>query len=168
MPTAIFFLWWDAELRISGAIVASLYSLPRRRSPQGVGTNRNGASALIVALGLAIPFLLPFAGAAVYLGAVRYFRPAPAASGPGGQERVPQDAQHRVASIVFVPWTGKDVCETRRFDNSTGRISFDGTAACDFPPPDEERSTSQQLRLSDEKTVTAADRMRGIQDAFKK
>jgi hypothetical protein len=153
---------------MSRAIAESLYGLLRRRQ-QRVAADRKRVSSLAVVLILAMPFLLlPFAGAAVYFGAEWHFPLPPQAPAPGTQEREPQADAYRVAPIVFVPWTGKEICETRRFDNATGRISYDGTAPCDFPPPDEERSTGQQLRLSGEKTVTAADRMRGIQDAFRK
>ncbi len=120
-----------------------------------------------MALTLAVPLpLLPFVAPAGDAGAIRYFSPAVIAASVDRQVSVPQSEIHRLASIVFVPWTGVDSCEMRRFDNTTGRISFEGKAACEFSPSEDDGS--QQLRLSDKKIVNGIARMRAIHEAFRK
>jgi hypothetical protein len=82
-------------------------------------------------------------------------RPAPPP--PAG----PTEAEYRIGSILFVPWTGATNCEVRGFDNVTGQIVADGTIKCDFKPGD------QGPQLSTGRAAADA-RMRAILEAFKK
>jgi hypothetical protein len=110
-----------------------------------------------------IPFLLLFIGAAGYISGTRYYSRASNPAAAGQRESQPRDdiEQHRLASILFVPWTGVTTCDERRFDNVTGQIVSDGIVNCDFLTP--QVSVNPPARTSDN-TV----RMRAILDAFKK
>lgn len=169
ITNALLFVRQNLELRMSSAVTASLDRLPQRRSRRRRATDQRGRRLPLIALSLAIPFLLlPLTAAAVYLGAARYFAPAVGVTVANAEEPAQRREAYRLASIVFVPWTGVETCEMRRFDNATGQISYDGTAACDFPPPAENKNQDLRLHLSGEKPVTAAERMRAIHEAFKK
>jgi len=155
------------------AILARLQRLWWRPSPRRLTADHGIPGLLFVGFSLAIPFLLLlFAVAGISVGALRYFSHGAAIAKVDGRESAPQRGQqsdeYRTASIVFVPWTGVERCEKRRFDNETGQIIYDGTAACDFPPPAEDNTQNTRLRLSGEKTSTAAERMLAIHEAFKK
>lgn len=71
---------------------------------------------------------------------------------------------HRLGSILFVPWTGANTCEERRFDNLTGRILFDGLVECEFVTPQEDGTPVRQTADSVDKSA----RMRAILEGFKK
>ncbi|HVZ53960.1 MAG TPA: hypothetical protein VG986_18470 [Pseudolabrys sp.] len=162
---------------MANAILAGFQRLSLRPSRRALAREHGLAGLLLASFSLALPFLiLLFAAVGISVGALRYFshgsatthmesRDGPPASAP--QSGQPSDL-YRLASIVFVPWTGVESCEKRRFDNLTGQVIYDGTAACDFPPPAEDKSQNLQLRLSGEKSATAAERMRAIHEAFKK
>lgn len=159
------------------AIRAIFQRLWRRPSRGRFAADHGLGGLLFAGLSLAVPFLLLlFAVAGISVGALRYFSHGAAmakmdgraSAPPNGQQSSQQSDLYRQAAIVFVPWTGVERCEKRRFDNETGQIIYDGTAACHFPPPAEDQTQNTQLRLSGEKTATAAERMRAIHEAFKK
>jgi hypothetical protein len=106
-----------------------------------------------------------FSGLAVIAGAVALlalltfgikdyiFRPAPFAG--------PTEADYRVGSILFVPWTGATKCQARGFDNKTGQIVLDRTFTCDIKPEDLAADAAGGK-------AAAKARMQAILDAFKK
>jgi len=103
------------------------------------------------------------------VGSGAYFslaRTPPVAAPTPGEGREPDDIQkHRLGSILFVPWTGANTCEQRRFDNLTGQILFDGSVECEFvTPPD----GGTPVRQSADNRVDKTARMRAILEAFKK
>jgi hypothetical protein len=83
------------------------------------------------------------------------FRPPPAPA-PG-----PTEADYRIGSILFVPWTGTTQCEARGFDNLTGQIVLDRTFTCDIKPED------LVAEAAGGKAAAKA-RMQAILNAFKK
>jgi hypothetical protein len=83
------------------------------------------------------------------------FRPLPAPLAG------PTEADYRVGSILFVPWTGATKCEARGFDNKTGQIVLDRTFTCDIKPED------LAAEAAGGKAAAQA-RMKAILDAFKK
>jgi hypothetical protein len=163
------------------AILASFQRLSRRPRRRKLTREHGLAGLLVAGFSFALPFLLLFAVAGVSVGAVRYFSQgvamarveghpsAPASAQQNAQQNGQQSELYRVASIVFVPWTVVERCEKRHFDNETGQIIYDGTQACDFPPPaEEDKAQDLRLRMSGQKTSTAAERMLAIHEAFKK
>jgi hypothetical protein len=83
------------------------------------------------------------------------FRP-PLPPAPG-----PTEADYRLGSILFVPWTGATRCEARGFDNMTGQIVLDRTFTCDIKPEDLAADAAGGK-------AAAKARMQAILDAFKK
>jgi hypothetical protein len=83
------------------------------------------------------------------------FRPPPPPD-PG-----PTEADYRVGSILFVPWTGETRCEARGFDNVTGQIVLDRTFTCDIKPED-------LIAEAAGGKAAAEARMKAILNAFKK
>jgi hypothetical protein len=73
----------------------------------------------------------------------------------------PTEADYRVGSILFVPWTGATKCEARGFDNKTGQIVLDRTFTCDIKPED------LAAEAAGGKAAAQA-RIKAILDAFKK
>jgi hypothetical protein len=115
--------------------------------------------ALIVAVGLAIVFML-----AIFASAGSYFYPerqtnsvvskvTPLSQSPGGE------AAHREAAIVLET-DRKGRCEERRFDNRNGKIVSSIYVDCDARLADE-RDTTPSENMS-------AQRLRSILGAFKK
>jgi hypothetical protein len=84
------------------------------------------------------------------------FRPPPAPA-PG-----PTEADYRVGSILFVPYTGATKCEARGFDNKTGQIVLDRTFTCDIKPEDVAAADAAGGKAASQA------RMKAILDAFKK
>lgn len=130
---------------------------PRFVAKEGTGPVRDAAR---FALSFAM-LLLIVIGAAGYFTGARYLSHQAAAEAPVAGASAYERRQHRLASILFVPWTGVTTCEERRFDNSTGRIVSEAPVDCDFLTP--------QSRINPpSRTVDNTVRMRAILDAFKK
>jgi len=167
----------DIALRAWSTTSAGRYRPSNWRRRLRINKHHSVGRVLAVTLSIVLPFLLlPLVVTAGYVGATRYFphvfadtatsADAPKPAGDATSESERKREAHRIGAIVFVPWTGVDKCEKREFDNANGRIKFDGTVKCEFEPPTEIKS--DQLRLSDEKPVSAAERMRAIHNSFKK
>ena len=131
----------------------------KQRRSKAKASATESRRALIVAVGLAIVFIL-----AIFASASSYFSPerqansvvskiTPLPQSPGGE------AAHREAAIVLET-DRKGRCEERRFDNRNGKIVSSIYVDCD-------------ARLSDERDMTpsenmSAQRLRSILGAFKK
>jgi len=79
--------------------------------------------------------------------------------GRGGNVPAPEPANHRLGSILVVPFSGK-VCEERQFDNQTGRIVAESEVQC-------ETRLAQEYPTA-EQAVTKDARMRAIFETFRR
>lgn len=133
----------------------------RRRAGPGLAGARLGA--LMQAVVLVSPLaLLLLVGSGAYFSFTHKPPVAPHPSEAGPQRDGIE--KHRLGSILFVPWTGANTCEERRFDNLTGRIVFDGVVECEFVTPQEGGAPVLQTADSVDKNA----RMRAILEGFKK